>query len=508
MKKHLLPASNFTLIRLGSAIFCALLVLCSISRGEPINPDGLLYLQAAQVYLSTGLKASMAIFPWPFITLTIATTHQITHLPLLQSAYLLNILLVMLFVWGFTGLTQTLTTEDKEKRTTLLAAALLAALYPTLHRNAELITRDLGYWAFTLLSLTYLIRYAQQPSWRKALSFGVLQVLATLYRSEGLYFLFLLPFGLLFIQHEPLRFFNFLRSQCIFIALAFLALIWSYTHTQPTELLSHLQRLSDPILNILSNWVDNGSNKINALRLYVLEPNAQDNGFLMLAGGSFFVFVYAAFKAIGLLYLLLSLYGIRDYFRQARPASHFARPILSTFVILNLLITAAFAAQHQFLMPRYAVPLCFILLYFAARGLAALLLTPKRPLTQLAFVALFFIFLAQLIHTGPSKRYIVESGLWLKKMPSSTAIFSNLPQIMYYAGRSVDYKHNPYTNDTLNTLIAQHKLRDYTYIALYLPRHDPHPAVFDHMTPVAIFSNTRKDRVEIFITQQVPRMKN
>ena len=47
-------------------------------------------MDKAEKFLEGGLSASMSVHDWPFYAISIALTHQVTGIPLLQAAWLLN----------------------------------------------------------------------------------------------------------------------------------------------------------------------------------------------------------------------------------------------------------------------------------------------------------------------------------------------------------------------------------------------------------------------------------
>lgn len=486
-----LTQSNFTLLRVGSATICALLIVCALLRGEPINPDALLYLQAGQAYLSSGFKASMAVYQWPFVPITIALTHQITHLSLEHSAYLLNIIYAMLVVYSFITLAKIVSSN----RLFPVAAAIIITIYPTLNRIALLITRDLGYWTFTLFALITLLFYARQPSWKKAFTFSVLQLFAALYRIEGFFFLVALPFGLLFMPHLPHRFLNFLRCQLLFILLVIGGFIWLKAHGCNDLFTEFFLALSNSITHFFSQWASEWSTKITAIIHHVLSPVAKDSGFPMLLGGTFMIFIAAAIKAMTVLYSLLSIYGMKCH--AQKKILDFS-PILITFLIVNILITMWFVIKCQFLVPRYVVPLCFLLLLFAAQGLLQIFQSSHKIIKIIVAFILMITLITDVIHTGPSKRYVISAGEWLKQLPTSTSLFSNSSQVIYYAGRPFDYKNTVYTDAKLNELVKKHRLHQYHYIAVNISHRDVLPITLRTLKPAAVFNNPRGDKILIF----------
>lgn len=484
--------NHVTFLQLSSSFLCAVSILLTLLLNpEPINPDGLLYLQASQAYLSDGLKASLAIFSWPLISLTFATLHQLTHLSLERSAYLANLIFSFFFVWNFIGITRRLAPTNKRF---LLASCLIIVLYPELNRDAMMITRDIAYWAFSSYALLSLLRYSQKPRWLTAILFGLAQGIATLYRAEGLVIWLLLPFALLFIRTLKYPLWQIIRSQVILLILTFLALL--FIAELPTEQVSdQLQRIIAPLTHFHTSWIENWQEKISHLNDYVLTPNAKGNGITLLWGGSLAVIAVAIFKSLSGFYCLLAAYGLRVY-RHPRherliPLYH---PLLLGFFFINLAIITGVAFQHQFLMSRYVVPCAWLLLLFSAYGLSHL---PKRfPFTLIVSLCFIAVLITNLKHTGHSKQYIISAGTWLKNHAESKTIFSNAPQIIYYAGRSVDYKHNPFTQEQFLALSKNKGLSKFDYV-VYVKTHDEIAAPFNQL-PIAVFENSRHDAALIY----------
>ncbi len=494
---------NLKIFQLGCCCICVLLVLTSFLREEPLNPDALLYLQTAQVYSSFGLKASLAVFSWPFLSITIAFTHKLTSLSLEQCAYLLNLIFVSLFVYAFINFTKILSSNNFF----IFSAGILITIYPTLIHAANLITRDLGYWTFSLLALNQILRFSEKYSLRSALLFSAFQLLASLYRYEGILLLLGMPFAFLFFIPRPTRlknrFLNFIQFFILPLVLIIFISIFSFRILSETYLNHPLPNTGDLLFHTLDAWQNNWVRKINALKIGVLEPSAKDSGFLVLLGGSVFVFLFVLAKAINGFYFLLSLHGF--YLIKNKKSWAFLNPlkpqdfVLFLFFLLNFFILFVFTLQHQFLAPRYALLFCLLFLILAAKSLEHILFFQRKKwLKVAASTGLTFLLLSSLIHTGPSKHDIIQAGQWLRQLPPSKTIYSNNAQIMYYAGRQFTYTDDTYNNENLSTLIKQKKLHHYDYIVVHLSRHTPLPPPLKTMTPITYFSSPRGGATWVF----------
>ena len=488
-------------LRLYTALITGLLILIGLFHHEPINPDGILYLQAARTYMSDGLNATLAIYNWPFYPILIAYTQKITHFPLwLYSAHLLNLVLGMLFAASFVTLIQILTPQ----RSIHLFAALVIILYPELNRTAQYLSRDCGYWVFTLLALINLLRFSQSQRWSQAILFGIFMFLAFLFRIEGILLWALLPFSLFFNSTSHHRLINFLKSQSILILLIvaglLTCLIW---HKNPSNV-GQLDRVTGQVLDFSHVWQIKWLTKVNAIENYVLTPLARDNANTLLFGGSLFVFAYAFYRSLGLLYLILSLYGIKKRLISFSPPM---QAIFIGFILINFFILSFFAIQEQFLQVRYVVPLAIPFLCYVPFSLQRIF-QHLSTATVWRYVAVTFIILLGLtmlvgdvVHTGPSKIYIYDAGNYLRTLPPNTKIFSNSPQVMFYYADRVDAKHNIFDDDHLQALVKSHQLTIYNYLALIAYHNETLPGWVNKFTQIKEFKNARGDRVIVFKLQ-------
>src|SRR4051812_35126352 len=79
-------------------VFSLLLTTIVFQHQQPLNLDGIIYLNAAETLLNNGVKAAMLVYAWPFYPLLIAAISVTSHLSLLISAYLLNALFATVIV--------------------------------------------------------------------------------------------------------------------------------------------------------------------------------------------------------------------------------------------------------------------------------------------------------------------------------------------------------------------------------------------------------------------------
>ena len=68
---------------------------------DPVpNPDGVVYLLAAQAWLDDGYGGAAAIYPLPVYSILIASVHAVSGLGLLTSAHCLDAVLIAASIVG------------------------------------------------------------------------------------------------------------------------------------------------------------------------------------------------------------------------------------------------------------------------------------------------------------------------------------------------------------------------------------------------------------------------
>ena len=160
-----------------------------------INPDSVLYLEAAKFFSNGNWQAGFEVFPWPFYALCIALVNTITQLGVHFSAQLLNVLFFAIATYSYIQIIQLAGGKQKQ----MIAGALiwLSAQY-MIGGVLEMLMRDQGFWAFFLLSIVFFIRFYQQHRLKDALLWQACIIVATLFRIEAILYLLFLPFILLF----------------------------------------------------------------------------------------------------------------------------------------------------------------------------------------------------------------------------------------------------------------------------------------------------------------------
>jgi 4-amino-4-deoxy-L-arabinose transferase-like glycosyltransferase len=119
-------------------------------------------LFTAQTYLQLGFSAALDSYPWPFFSILIAISHQLTGLPLHVAAHIIVSLCFFISSYAFVRLVAAL---GGSKRVQWFALTIIL-FHPLLADYRSSTTRDPGMWAFMLLSLLALSNYSYRPALR------------------------------------------------------------------------------------------------------------------------------------------------------------------------------------------------------------------------------------------------------------------------------------------------------------------------------------------------------
>ncbi|MCK4727656.1 MAG: glycosyltransferase family 39 protein, partial [Desulfobacterales bacterium] len=157
-------------------------------RVEVINPDGVLYLKAAQHYLSGNLRAALDLYPMPFYPLLIATVHRFFVPDLVLAGQVLSVF----FLIGMLVPCYLLVREVWNDTAAFWAGALLATS-PYFNRHAVDVVRDPAFLFFLAWATWATWRLLETRNWRWAAFASLMAVLCTLSRIEGAFLFFALP---------------------------------------------------------------------------------------------------------------------------------------------------------------------------------------------------------------------------------------------------------------------------------------------------------------------------
>lgn len=402
-----------------------------------INPDSVLYLEAAKLFAVGDWKAGFAVFPWPFYSLTIASTHYLTSLSIHHSAQLLNVIYFAITTYAFTAIIQ----QCGGKQQQLIAGALifLSAQY-MIGGVLEMLMRDEGFWAFFLLSLVFIMRFYQHHQLQDALLWQVMIILAVLFRIEAMLYLVLLPL-VLFVNNQSFKFNALLTIKAyslqIFLAFALITIILNHPNLS-TDMLGRLNEI------FTTNLWHEFSQKI-VLKSQVMSEQVLGEYLEEFAiPGLVLTFIYVIFvksiTATGAVTFGLGLLGIKN---SSSLIEKKARNILLSTMLIAFLNMALIVTKVFVLSGRYVLAISFILMVFASFYFAKLLDNSTTKSNKKAnwimwilLIIMAFGFTKNLMPKKTGYNYMQNSVLWLmnqQNVKTINQVYFNEIRLRYYA---------------------------------------------------------------------------
>ena len=463
-------------VRIPAAIISLVLSAWSVFLDDVVNNDGVLYLRAADLLVHGEWDAAFNFYKWPFYSLLIAVTGQITGFSLEYSAHLLNAVLSALAVVCFISLVREVGGDSK----TVLVAALVVLLYPGINEYRSFIGRDAGYIAFYLLSLLLLFKYVNSPRFGYAIGWPSLMFVAALFRIEGFVFVAMLPF-LFYLDRRAGRGIG-VGGFSVLVGAAFglvVVLAWwlggGITAPDPKtigpETIGLLQSLWESTTTAMST-------KITLLGETLLKEHASDHAPIVFFVSLLVILLAEILRRVTL--VNAALVGHALYRRLLFPIAR-AKTIWIWLVLLNFMILMAIVFARHFLTGRFplalsltlmlAVPFSLVVLHGAWRDQRT-----KRQTKNWLFPAvcvLILLFGLDGLYSPTNKTYLKEAGVWLKEnTPAKSSLFGNNLIVMYYSGRKVSRYEAVYEWQRTRELIRSGRWLNYDYLAFRIKRED------------------------------------
>lgn len=423
------PSNNYRLILIFSACISLILSARHNNVTHVLSHDSLLYLRTAQAFLDHGLQAAIELYSWPLLSILIAGVHQVTGLTLALSGHMIIALLYAALVCAFVSLVRDLGGSSK----TQLLAMLVIIIFPTLNDYRSYITRDIGYWLLTLLSLQQLLRFALHTHFKHAVGWFIFTLAAIGFRTEAIFFAVLSPLAILFDYQlstkQRFKMTGILYG--LFSCVAIVALIIIFT----IPALSGKLRLFSELLNIgaffqqLSLQLEQTISNFAALAHH--KYFAEDMGIIFISGLIGLV-LYTILHALALPYLVLLCWQPRKkLFKDPRQKTYL---IAYALIIISYLMLLSF--KKYFITDRFC--LTAVLIIMLALPFCIENIWDKDSITQRRFswqkilivMLLLYPALDSLITSGNSKKYIADAAEWVSThKPADTRFVTNYEHI-------------------------------------------------------------------------------
>jgi len=396
--------------------FLVSLLLSLLARsGSLINRDGILYVEAARIFLEGDFASALANFYWPFFPIAFASLAHLTGLGLEQAGYLLN----ALFMGGVCALLVDIARRRFPDAIWFVALVVLAL--PGLNEYRNELLREYGAWFFSMLALWLAVRFDEKPGWILAQLILPSLVLAALFRPEALAFFSAIVLWQACSSPAGERFRRVLMIAGPACAIG--AIFLAYFLNSP---LYEKSRLSSDVVRFGWRELDLKVEAVSA----VLPAYASEQVRGILVWGSIAIIPerFLAKLGIFLLPLLLLAFG-------GRLADAVKRNSLFSYAFAaHVLVLSIFVVGVQFLAGRYLA----LLYLFSAPviGYGIWRFVCERPRWKIPVVALLSVLMfANVVSTGPAKQHFVDAGNWLAaNVQDSPRVYVDSGRTLYYSG--------------------------------------------------------------------------
>jgi hypothetical protein len=404
-----------------------------------INPDSVLYFEAAKLFAVGEWRQGFNIFPWPLYSLCIAVVHKITGLGVQLSAQLLHAIFFSITTFSFLKIIQL---TGGGTRVLLAGALILFSSQYLVGDVLEMLLRDQGFWAFHLTSLIFFIKFYQSKTYANALLWQVCAMTATLFRIEAISFLVFLPALLLFNKEAkwPQRINHLIKCNFLNIiaAVSILAAI-----VLDDMSMSQFGRLKEVFsTNLFAELTDKFFTQSKIMSELVLGKYLEEFAVQGLLLTFIYVMIAKTITAAGLINLGLAAYTYRarNYLMNAQAFQVLKAMAIIATINMALIITKVFV-----LSSRYAIALGLIVMILASFKLADLLkylnttsTSKEKKLKWLTAAILIFMLLGAVKNILPKAEgynYMQDAGAWVKvNNKENKPVFYDDSRVRYYAG--------------------------------------------------------------------------
>lgn len=431
-----------------------------------INPDSVIYLEAAKLFSLGDFKAGFDIFPWPFYSLCIASVNQLTQLGVHLSAQILNVIFFTIATSSFISII--ILAGGKQQQIIAGGLIWMSSQY-MIGGVLEMLLRDEGFWAFYLLSIVFFIRFYQNHQTKDALFWQLCIIIATLFRLEAITFLLLMPLLLLFqadfLIKQKLK--HLFAAHAINIAITILMIgFFSLNKDLSTKFLGRLNEVFTS--NIWQQFTQKLLDQSKIMATQVLGEYLNEFAIQGLLLTFLFVIAVKIINATGLINIILSILGINKH-QQLIQSNVFS--VLKTAAIIAFLNSAFIITKVFVLSSRYVLALSFILMIFASFYLAELLFSKSNSDKTKWLITILIIILCggaikHLVPKSQGYNYLQEAVSWVKTNASeSQRIYYSEPRMRYYAG--VEY-NGKWSDDWLKiqTDIESNKIIEFDFLVV------------------------------------------
>lgn len=402
------------ILGVGLSLFLSWL---SVRNNYVLSPDSLLYIFTARTFLDDGLMAAVDTYRWPMLSIIIANIHNLTGLSLINAGYCLIASFYAGICWTFISIIRDLGGDDRN----LLIALIIISFFPTLNDYRDYISRDPGFWLFSLLSLQQLIRFSANQHLKHAFSWFIFVLAAIMFRTEALFFAAFAPFALLLDPHLHTR--QKLQKSAVLYGLLTSSMILGLLFIANTPVLSEKLRLFSELSNLSTFATQLTVNFKDTIRV-ISEAKpyihfVEDINAIFILGLSGLV-LYTILHALTLPYLLILCWPSKGDKSTHNQTITYA--ITYLLIIISYLMIKTF--HGMFTTDRYCLTAALIIMLALPFKVTAIWenanYLAQRFNWRKTIVVLLLLYpvLDTLINSDSDKKYIADAAEWVAEQHS------------------------------------------------------------------------------------------
>lgn len=443
-------------------IGCSFVLSILNIQGSVINRDAIVYLSTAEAFLQEGLFEALQTYEWPAYAILGALLSKTINISIESSFYFINSTLYAVIPVLFLKLYITATNN----RHGLLIAALLVLLLPSFNGYRDMIIRDIGYWAFSLLALLYFFRFTHSQKNNDALKWQLAIAAAFIFRSEAIAWIIGLPLCLFWIGNTRLisRLKNWLQCISIYAAALVFAVVFLWINDAAFETLLRKIPSADAFTNIASSL----KNAQEKMALHALHELSREYAPFILNTGLMAHLIHTVLSAVSWIYIGFAVMAMR---KQEKIKWTPENKIILWAITINLSVLTAFVLAHQFMIERYAVMTALLILLLISQPICKWFeatWTQARPWIKYSALLIAIVLLVDIVTTkNPPPTNLISAGEWLKKNTTpNTPVALSDNRLLHYSDRLRDGVTCLIDRDLRVSLKSPDKLKHYPYIVV------------------------------------------
>lgn len=445
-------------VSLVAILISCLFSLVVILQNPILNDDAYSYLRAAELFNLSGAGAVLETYGWYGYSVLIALADRILPGDIKTAAHLLNTAAYALLVHVFIQLCR----EYQDLRRIQWFAALTVLVFPLLNEMRFFLIRDAAFWALTLLSFLYLLRYLRNGLLRSALWWFLTLLAAITFRLEGLLLLVATPIVLLLTPDPAQPGSHRWRQTGMLMGvmgagLVAVLLLGALLGLDLPGLVLFAYRYYLPQLANLWPLLVSSAEQLNQA-LFTLDNFPGSDNVLMGLTILLFAYLFTMFanlvNALSLPAVLLLMHGW--WVNRLILPANFRRPLF-VYIGTALLGLLMFVLIMHFLTQRYTMLPCLLLLSLMPMILnklyeRAVVRNKYKRFRLLVVLFCVYYLIDSLFSFGASKTHVEEAIAWSRSnLPATAVLHTNQFAIAYESGRMEQYDRiSTSAEDTVN----------------------------------------------------------